>query len=65
MSRRDADLLWLRDVIDHLRDCQQQLQWTEDKDTIHLVTETMLRDLESCRRLCETLQRRARLQHAV
>ena len=35
MSRRDRDLLWLRDVLDHLRDCHQQLQWTDD-DEYHL-----------------------------
>ncbi len=58
MSRRDADLLWLRDVIDHLRDCQQQLQWTEDCEAVHVLTETMLRDLECCRRICESLQER-------
>lgn len=58
MSRRDADLLWLRDVIDHLRDCQQQLQWTEDRDAVRVLTDTMLRDLDCCRRICEAMQER-------
>ena len=58
MSRRDSDLLWLRDVIDHLRDCQQQLQWTEDMNAVLVLTETMLRDLHCCRRICETMQDR-------
>ena len=62
MSRRETDLLWLRDVLDHLRDCQQRLQWTEDREAVRILTETMLRDLEACRRLCETLQRRTRDQ---
>ena len=31
-------------------------------EAVQVITETMLRDLESCRRLCETLRRRARLQ---
>ena len=65
MSRRETDLLWLRDVLDHLRDCQQQLQWTEDREAVRILTETMLRDLDCCRRLCETLQRRALLREAV
>jgi hypothetical protein len=65
MSQRESNLLWLKDLLEHLSACQQQLQWTEESETIHLVTETMLRDLECCRRLCEGLQRRARLQHAV
>lgn len=65
MSQRQANLLWLKDLLEHLTACQQQLQWTEDSETIRLVTETMLRDLDCCRRLCDTLQRRARFQHAV
>jgi hypothetical protein len=65
MSQRESNLLWLRDLIEHLGACQQQLQWSEDGETIQLLTETMLRDLDSCRRLCETLQRRACFQHAV
>jgi hypothetical protein len=56
MSRRESDLLWLRDVLDHLRDCQQQLQWTEDREAVRLLTETMLRDLDCCRRICESLR---------
>jgi hypothetical protein len=55
MSRRASDLLWLRDVLDHLRDCHQQLQWTEDREAARVLTETMLRDLDCCRRICETL----------
>ena len=56
MSRRESDLLYLRDVLDHLRDCQQQLQWTEDAQSVRVITETMLRDLDCCRRVCETIQ---------
>jgi hypothetical protein len=63
MSQRQSNLLWLKDLLEHLCACQQQLEWTEDSETVHLVTETMLRDLECCRRLCEALNRRARLQH--
>jgi len=65
MSTRNAKLLWMKDVIDHLRDCHKQLQWSEDSETVHVLTETMLRDLESCRRLCEELNRRGRVPHAV
>jgi hypothetical protein len=58
MSQRDSNLLWLRDTLEHLTACQQQLQWAEDANTVHVLTDTMLRDLETCRRLCETLRRR-------
>jgi hypothetical protein len=63
MSQRETNLLWLKDLLEHLSACQQQLQWTENGATMQVVTETMLRDLDCCRRLCESLQRRARFQH--
>ena len=65
MSQRDLNLLWLKDTLEHLTSCRQELQWAEDAETVHLLTETMLRDLECCRRLCHALHRRAGLQHAV
>ena len=57
MSQRDSNLLWLKDLLAHLSSCQKQLQWAEDADAVHVITESMLRDLECCRRLCEKLNR--------
>jgi len=65
MSQRETNLLWLKDMLEHLTACQQQLEWAEDTDTVHLLTETMLRDLECCRRLCETLQRRSQYEQVA
>jgi hypothetical protein len=65
MSQRESNLLWLRDMLEHLQSCQQQLEWTEDAEATRLLTETMLRDLSCCRRLCEGLHRRSHLQHAL
>jgi hypothetical protein len=64
MSQRETNLLWLKDTLDHLRSCEQQLRWAEDARTVQLLTETMLRDLENCRRLCESLGRRRQFQAA-
>ena len=64
MSQRENNLLWLKDTLEHLKTCQQQLQWAENAQAVHVLTETMLRDLECCRRICETLHDRASLQHA-
>ena len=58
MSQRDANLLWLKDLLRHLDGCQRQLEWAEEPEAVHLVTENMLRDLDSCRRICESLRRR-------
>ncbi len=58
MSQRDANLLCLRDTLEHLSVNQQRLEWTEDAETIYLLTENMMRDLARCQRLCESLRRR-------
>lgn len=63
MSQRESNLIWLKDILEHMATCQQQLEWAQDAETIQVLTETMLRDLESCRRLCESIHSRAALQH--
>jgi hypothetical protein len=60
MSQREANLLWLKDMLEHMMQCQQQLEWAEDEEAVQVLTETMLRDLESCRRLLLETQRRKR-----
>jgi len=64
MNQRDANLLCLRDTLEHLSATEQRLEWTEDPEAIHLLTENMIRDLKRCQRLCETLRRRCQLQVA-
>jgi len=65
MCQRESNLLWLKDVLAHLSSCQKQLQWAEDSETVHVLTEAMLRDLDSCRRLCKKLHMQTGLQAAV
>jgi hypothetical protein len=65
MSRRESNLLWLKDVLDHLTASQQQLEWTEDTEAVQVITENMLRDLDCCRRICESLRRRTAIRQAV
>jgi hypothetical protein len=60
MSQREANLLWLRDILEHLMECQRRLEWAEGPESVNLLTQTMRRDLERCQRLCEALQRKAR-----
>lgn len=64
MCQRESNLLWLKDMLAHLVSCQKQLEWAEDSETIEVLTEAMIRDLDSCRRLCEKLQKQAELQFA-
>ena len=59
MSKHQNNLVCLKDMLEHLTDCRQQLDWVEEEDGVRVLTESMLRDLDCCRRLCETIQRRA------
>lgn len=62
MSQREANILCLRDTLEHLTANQQRLEWTEDADSIRLIAENMIRDLVRCQRLCESLRRRCSLE---
>jgi hypothetical protein len=57
MKRRQSELVWLRDLIDQLSSCRQQLEWSQDSQATQYLTETMLRDLDSARRVCISLRR--------
>ena len=59
MSQRESTLLWLRDILEHLSSTQQRLEWTTDREAAAVLTDTMLRDLERCQRLCEVLHQRS------
>ena len=65
MSRREANLLWLKDLLEHLAACQRQLEWTAESETVALIAETMLRDLERCRGLCESFRQTAAVRRAA
>lgn len=56
MRNRQNTLLWMKDLIDHLNRCHEQLQWAADGRTETFLTDTMMDDLAECRRLCEELR---------
>lgn len=56
MSHRHTTMLWMKDLIEHMATCQEQLQWTSDGRTESFLTDTIMSDLAQCRRLCEQLQ---------
>src|SRR5262249_45024214 len=58
MTKHENNLIWLKDMIEHLSDSREQLEWAQDCFALRMITDTMLRDLDCCRRLCESLQRR-------
>ena len=64
MSHRNTTLLWMKDLIEHMNRCHEQLQWAGDDSTASFLTESMLVDLDQCQRLCEELKSRPRKQGA-
>ena len=59
MSQRTDNLLGLRDTLEQLTRTRQQLEWTTDAEASRTLTESMLRDLQRCLRLCESLRPKA------
>jgi hypothetical protein len=57
-DRRDV-LLWMKDLIEHMNRCHEQLQWAGDGPTQAFLAESMMVDLTECRDLCEQLAGRA------
>lgn len=56
MSQRQSQLLWMKDLIDHMSRCHEQLEWTREADSTRFLTDALIRDLSLCQRLCEELQ---------
>lgn len=59
MRDRHSTMLWMKDLIEHMRHCQEQLQWAAEGPSQSFLAEALLADLTECRRLCEELRGRA------
>jgi hypothetical protein len=58
MKDRRQTLLWMKDLIEHMNRCHEQLQWAADGPSESYLAESMLVDLNQCQRLCEELRAR-------
>ena len=56
MRDRRNTLLWMKDLIEHMSRCQEQLQWAAEGPSESFLTDALLVDLVECRRLCEQLR---------
>ena len=57
MRERQTTLLWMKDLIEHMNRCHDQLLWAGDGGPAEsFLTEALLVDLTECRRLCEQLR---------
>jgi hypothetical protein len=56
MRNRRNTLLWMKDLLEHMTQCHEQLQWASDGATEAYLAETLMVDLSECRKLCEQLK---------
>lgn len=57
MKNRRHTLLWMKDLLDHMASCHDQLQWAEENDSAReYLADSLMSDLAECRRLCEELK---------
>ena len=61
MSQRQAELLRLQDALERLLSYQGQLEWTRDPAALSYLTDSMVRDLDWCRKACVQMSRQAQL----
>ncbi len=60
MRNRRNTLLWMKDLIEHMTRCHEQLQWAADGASESFLTEALMVDLVECKRLCEELKQEPR-----
>ncbi len=53
---RRTTLLWMKDLLEHMSRCHDQLEWASDGDTQSFLADALLGDLNECQKLCEQLR---------
>jgi hypothetical protein len=46
----------MKDLIEHMSQCHDQLQWASDGSTQIFLADALLGDLNECQKLCEQLR---------
>ena len=60
MTAQHTDLVRLRTTLEQLQEKQETLAHdSDDAPLVMFLTERMLHDIESCKKLCQSMQRRA------
>ena len=65
MRSRNHTLLWMKDLIEHMNSCHEQLQWAADGPAESFLADALMADLSECRRLCEQLRTRTGSKQAM
>lgn len=58
IRNRHKTLLWMKDLLDHMHQCHEQLQWAGDNQTEAFLANSLMVDLSECQKLCEQLKGR-------
>lgn len=56
MRERQSQLLWMKDLIEHMARCHEQLQWTDEGPSAAFLADALHVDLRQCLRLCDELR---------
>jgi hypothetical protein len=56
MRNRRYTLLWMKDLIEHMSRCHDQLEITSDGETQSFLADALIGDLNECQKLCEQLR---------
>jgi hypothetical protein len=56
MRNRRHTLLWMKDLIEHMSRCHDQLEMTNDGETQSFLADSLIGDLNECQKLCEQLR---------
>lgn len=63
-DRRDT-MLWMKDLIEHMNRCHEQLQWAHDGRTQSFLADSLMTDVTEFQRLCEELRSGAQKERAL
>ncbi|MGE3818537.1 MAG: hypothetical protein AB7I30_03825 [Isosphaeraceae bacterium] len=56
MSHRQNTLLWMKDLLEQMNRCHEQLEWAADGQTETFLTDKLIGDLKECQKLCQNLR---------
>lgn len=56
IRNRHKTLLWMKDLLDHMHQCHEQLQWAGEGPAEAFLADKLMVDLSECQRLCEQLR---------
>jgi hypothetical protein len=56
MKNRHDTLLWMKDLLEHMSRCHDQLGWASDGETRSFLADALIGDLNQCQKLCEQIR---------